>query len=140
MAGGPSVYAANYMLNKSLKGTNFTPPSTWYLALLSTASETNLRNNVIASASELPHTLGYSRKEILPSQISVSTAGQCQITVDVIFNTATGSWGTVYQAALMDTSAYNTGNVWWFGPLTVSAVIQTGDVLKIPANSFNINM
>jgi len=140
MAGGPSVYAANYLLDKALKGVDFTPPSTWYVALFVTSSETYLRSNTIASASEVANAGAYARKALLPTQIAASTTGQSQITADIIFDTASAPWGTIYQAAITDSPTRGAGNIWWFGPLSASATIQIGDVLKIPAYSFNINM
>lgn len=140
MAGGPSIYVANLLLNKSLKDTAFTAPSTFYVALFTTSSEVFLRSNTIASASEVANSAAYARQPVLASQLSASTAGQSQITVDVTFPTATGSWGVSYQAALLDSATHGAGNIWYFGPLSSSATIQVGDVLKIPAYSFNINL
>lgn len=140
MAGGPSVYVANFLLNKSLKDTNFTPPSTFYVALFTVTSEVELRGNNVAAAGEVSSGSGYSRLPVLSSQISSSTLGQSQITVDIVLNPATASWGTVYQAALMDSATIGAGNVWYFGPLSASATVQPGDVFKIPALTFNINL
>lgn len=140
MAGGPSIYVANYLLDKGLKGVDFTPPVTWYLALFTTASETYLRSNTIASASEVANSGAYARRPVLNTQIAAAVNGLAQITVDVLFDTATAPWGTIYQAAITDSPTRGAGNIWWFGPLSASATIQIGDVLKIPAYSFNINM
>ena len=140
MAGGPSVYQANRMLNKSLKDTAYTAPGTFYIALFTTAVETNLRSNTPGSASEVANANAYARQSVSPASISTSSAGQSQITVDVLFPTATGAWGTVYQAALMDSATWGAGNVIYFGPLSSASNIQTGDILKIPSLTFNINL
>lgn len=140
MAGGPSVYLADKMLDKTLKDVALTVPATFYVALLTTATETNLRGNDIANASEVANAGAYARVSVTQAQFSSASAGQSQVTVDLTFPTATAGWGTIYQAALMDASAHNTGNVWYFGPLSSSATIQSGDVLKIPAFTFNINL
>ncbi len=140
MAGGPSLYLAHGVMNKVLKQTDFTAPAGLWVALFTTASETYLRSNTIASANECPNTGGYARQSVPFVNISAPSNGQSQITVDLTFPTATGAWGTIYQAALVDSATIGAGNIWWFGPLSASASIQVGDVLKIPAYSFNINM
>lgn len=140
MAGGPSVYLANLLLNKSLKDAAFTPPGTFYVALFTTTAETFLRSNTIGSANEVANANAYARRPVTAGQISTSTTGQSQISIDVLFATATGSWGTVYQAALMDSATWGAGNIYYFGPLSSSANIQVGDILKIPALTFNINL
>lgn len=139
MAGGPSLYLANRLLDKSLKNTDFTPPSTWYVALFTTASEANLRSNSIATASEVPNAGAYARKPLLAFQVVAASGGASTFSIDIVFDTATVAWGTVYQAALMDTSAWGTGNIWYFGPLSSSVNVQIGDYVRIPAGDFVIN-
>lgn len=140
MAGGPSVFVADKLLNKSLKDTNFSPPATFYIALFSTPSEVYLRSNTIASASELAAINSYARRPVLASEIVAASGGQCVFSIDVLFPAATGSWATAYQAALMDTLTVGTGNIWYFGPLASAATLQYGDVLKLPAGEFEINL
>jgi hypothetical protein len=136
MAGGPSILVANYLLNKSLKDTNFTVPSTFYVALIASTAEAALRANNIAGAGELAVSNGYSRKPVLASQIVVATDGVSVFTDDIVFDAATGQWSTIYQAALMDSSV--AGNVWYFGPLGSAASLQFGDILTLPAGDFAI--
>jgi len=138
MAGGPSVFLAGKLLDKSLKDTAFTPPGTFYVALFTTASETFLRSNTIASANEVANAGSYARKPVTAGQIGAASAGVSTITIDIIFNTATAGWGTIYQAALMDVVTHGSGNIYYFGPLSASADVQSGDVLKIPASTFTI--
>lgn len=140
MAGGPSVYLANLVLDKTLKDTALAAPAQFYAALCTTTSETQLRANNISGASEVANAGAYARVAITQAQINAAVSGQSQINVDVLFPPATAGWGTVYQIALMDASAHNTGNVWYFGPLSSSVVVQSGDTLKIPALTFNINL
>lgn len=140
MAGGPSVFVANKLLDKSLKGTDFTPPSTFYVALFATPSETHLRGNSLAQASELADINAYARKALAASDIVAAANGQASINVDISFPAATGSWATAYQAALMDALTIGTGNIWYFGPLASASTMQYGDVLKIPAGTFLINL
>lgn len=140
MAGGPSIYLSNATLNKTLKSTDYTSPSGLWLALFITPAETYLRSNTIASANEVPNAAGYARVSVPFGNFTSPVDGQSQISLDTTFNVASGSWGTIYQAALMDSATHNAGNIWYFGPLSASAAIQSGDVLKIPAYGFTINM
>lgn len=139
MAGGPSLYLANRLLDKSLKGVDFTPPATWYVALFTTASETNLRANSIATASEVPNAGAYARKPLLASQVVAASGGAATLSIDLIFDTATVAWGNVFQAALMDSSGWGTGNIWYFGPLSSPVNVQIGDYVRIPAGDFVFN-
>lgn len=137
MAGGPSTFLASKLLNKAFRGVDYTPPTTFYVALCTTSSETNLRGNAIGSAFEVSGG-SYARKPVTQSQIVVVTASSITINVDVDFGTATAAWGTIMQAALMDAST--AGNVWFFGPLTSPASVMSTDAFLIPANTFVINL
>ena len=140
MAGGFSIYMANNILNKSLKGTDYVLPTTLYVALSTTASTVDMRANLIGSSSECANSGGYARMPIALAEWSTATAGFSSITVDVIFPTATGSWGTCQQAMIMDTSTPGSGNILAYGPLSSTTAMQNGDVLRIPANSVVITV
>lgn len=135
MAGGFSIYMANAILNKALKGTDFTLPTTLYLALSTTTNPVELRANSIATSSEVPNSNAYVRMPVLLADWTTSSAGSSAVTVDIIFPTATGPWGTCQQAMLMDTATHGTGNIIAFGPLSAPTAMQNGDVLRVPANS-----
>lgn len=139
MAGGPSVYQANRNLNKALKGTDYTPPGTYYVALCTINDEVQLRANNIAGASEVASGVGYARQSIAPAGFTTSTTGQIANVSDISFPTATGSWGNCQYGAIMDSATLGSGNVLYFGPLSTPANIQSGDTFKIPAGTLLIN-
>ena len=66
------------------------------------------------------------------------TGNQASNTAAVEFPTATASWGTVTYAAVYD--AVSGGNLMAYGALTTSKTIASGDVLRIPAGDFDINL
>jgi hypothetical protein len=137
MAGGPSIFQANRTLSKSLKATDYTAPTTLYVALFTTSSEVELRANNLAGSSEVPFAGAYQRVAVANAGFTTSTAGSSTISGDAVFPSATAAWGNCQQAALMD--AATAGNILYFGPLTSAANIQTGDSFKIPAGTFVIN-
>lgn len=140
MAGGPSVFLANKLLDKSLKGTDFTPPGTFYVALLQTSDPATLRNNAIGTADEVPDTFAYARVAITGAEIAAASLGGTSNTIDLIFPEAGGGWGTINYAALMDVATHGSGNVYYFGPLDTPAAVLVGDVVKIPIGVFDIGL
>lgn len=56
----------------------------------------------------------------------------------VTFATATGSWGTITHLGIEDAST--AGNMLFFGPLTASKVVGSGDTFSLPANNLTVDL
>lgn len=122
---------SNYLENKVLLhvfgATPYTAPATLYVGLFtSDPGETGSGTEVSGGS--------YARQTIT----FTVTANQASNTAAIEFPTCTAAWGTVTYAAIYD--AVTTGNLLAYGALTTSKTIATGDVLRIPAGDFDINL
>lgn len=137
MASGMSTYWADQVLDKILRGEDFTAPSTLYCAAFNNSgSAANLRNNIITD--EVTGT-NYARVEVRGTSgitFSSSSGGTSVQSGDIAFPSAGGSWGTIYTVALLDT--FN--NVYIYGELTTPQSINVPDVLRIPASQFIVTL
>lgn len=125
---GISTYLANKLLDHSLRNVSYTPPATVYVALYKsdpTAADTGTE---VSGGS-------YARQQVT---FNVASGGQITNNADIIFPTATASWGTVTHIGIRD--AATGGNLLYFSALNISKTIDAGDQLKIPAGQLVINM
>lgn len=67
---------------------------------------------------------------------TTAASGASANTADVVFPTATASWGTVTSIAIWD----NAGSpvMLWYGPLTASKTVDNGDTFRIPSGSLTL--
>lgn len=122
---------SNYLENKVLLhvfgATAYTAPTTLYVALFtSNPGETGAGTEVSGGS--------YARQTIT----FTVTGAQAANTAAVEFPTASASWGTITYAAIYDASTG--GNMLDYGALTTSKTIASGDVLRIPASSYTIDL
>ena len=130
-----SDFLENKVLDHVLGNSTYTPAGTLYIGLfdnVSTATAVNLEAGTITD--EISGS-GYARKAIA---FDASVDGTSESTATVTFDPATGDWGTVTHLAIMD--ALTTGNVLFWGPLTVSKLIETGDTMQFVANNVTISL
>jgi hypothetical protein len=122
---------SNYLENKVLLhvfgATAYTAPSTLYVALFTSDPGETGSGTEVSGGSYARQTIAFT-----------VTNNQASNTAAVEFPTATGSWGTITYAAVYD--ALSGGNLLAYGALTTSKTIASGDVLRIPAGDFDINL
>lgn len=122
---------SNYLENKVLLhvfgATAYTAPSTLYVALFTSDPGETGSGTEVSGGSYARQTIAFT-----------VTGNQASNTAAVEFPTATASWGTVTYAAVYD--AVSGGNLMAYGALTTSKTIASGDVLRIPAGDFDINL
>jgi len=70
--------------------------------------------------------------------LSVSVDGVSANAADIIFTTATASWGTITHIALMD--ALTAGNVIMHSPLDAPKTVGNGDTFKINAGDLDVTI
>lgn len=102
-------------------------PTTWYLGLF-TAAPGEAGGGTEVSGN------GYTREAVTFTVSGNNASNDAAIE----FPTATGSWGTITHAAVFDAST--SGNMIAYASLTASKVIDTGDVLRVPANDLDITL
>lgn len=122
---------SNYLENKVLLhvfgATSYTAPATLYVGLFTTDPGEGGTGTEVSGGSYARQTITFT-----------VTNNQASNTAAVEFPTATASWGTVAYAAIYDAST--SGNMLAYGALTTSKTIASGDVLRIPAGDFDINL
>jgi hypothetical protein len=79
----------------------------------------------------------YTRQAI---NFNVATSGTATSDGTVTWTTATDDWGTVTHVAIMDSGTYGEGNVLFYGALTASKVIETGDTFQISDTNLTVSL
>lgn len=137
--------ASNYLENKVLDhvlgegGRNYTSPAALYVALFNNTSGNAASNLEAGTLTDEVSTSGtaYSRKGV---DFAAASSGSASTNADVTFDVATASWGTVTHAAVMDGGTAGAGNVLFYGALTVSKTVTTGDTFKITSGQLTITL
>lgn len=140
MAGKLSVYSANRVLNKLMRGVDFTPSSSYWVALFIGSVDATLRANSTAGEVSATST-GYTRIEVRGGTaitFADSTAGATENSAAITWAAATGAWGLVSYAALMDSATIGAGNVILYGSLGTPKSVDTGDLMRINTGALDI--
>lgn len=80
----------------------------------------------------------YAREAVGASGFGAASGGAITNTSEFKWADATADWGTVTHIGLFD--AATGGNLLVYGALTSSVAITNGDIFKIPASGFTIQM
>ncbi len=102
-------------------------PTAWHLGLFTAAP------GEAGGGTELSGS-GYARQAITFTVSGNNASNNAAIE----FPTASGSWGTITHVAVFDAST--SGNMIAYASLTASKTIDTGDVLRVPANDLDITL
>jgi hypothetical protein len=132
-----SNYLENKVLDHVLRNTAYTQPADLYVALFNNTSTNALTNLEAGTLTDEVSTSGsaYSRKAIT---FGAASSGTATSNSTVTFDAATGSWGTVTHVAIMD--AATAGNVLFYGALTVSKTVATGDTFQISSGNMTVTL
>lgn len=122
-----SNYLENKVLDHVFGGVAYTAPATLYVGLFTSSPGETGSGTEVSGGSYARQTIAFT-----------VTGSQASNTAAVEFPTATASWGTVTFAAIYD--ALSGGNLLAYGALTTSKTIDNGDVFRIPAGDFDINL
>jgi hypothetical protein len=129
-----SDYLENKLLDHVLKYStaSYTAPSTVYVALFtaSTGLETNSPSAEISTSAT-----AYGRQSIT---FATASGGSSASNATVTFTAATANWGTISHVAIMDAST--AGNVLFYGAVTTSKTIETGDTFQISSGNLTISL
>jgi len=112
-----------------LTGNAVTRPSAWYVALFTSNPDEDASGTEVSTSGT-----AYARQSVSFS-VSGNTASN---TAAIEFPTATASYGTVTHIGVFDAST--AGNLVAYAALSTSKTIDTGDVLRLPANDLDITM
>jgi len=125
-----SDYLENALLDHVLGGTQYTQPATLYLGLYTadTGLETNEPSAEVSGGS-------YVRKAIT---FNAASSGSADSAATVTFDAATANWGTITHVAVID--AASSGNVLFYGAVTTSKTIESGDTFQVSAGNLTISL
>lgn len=117
----------------------FTQPTTLAVALITAATadaDTGASSNEVANSNSYARTANNAGTG---NWSAPDTTGGLTDNVGAItFPTATGSWGTVTNIRVVDSTTYGSGNCLLHGALTASKTVGNGDVFKFNAGDLDI--
>lgn len=123
-----SDYLENKIINHMLRNQAYTPPTTVYVALFTTATADDGSGTEVSGGS-------YARQV---AGLSAASSGASSNVSDITFPTATADWGTVTHMALM--GALTAGEMLMHSILGTSKTIDNGDIFKFNAGSLDVTM
>ena len=137
--------ASNYLENKLLDHTlrygsaPYTGASTLYLALFNNTSTNAAANLEAGTLTDEVTTSGsaYTRKTVT---FAAASTGTSATNATVTFDAATASWGTVTHVAVMDGGTVGSGNVLFWGAVTTSKTIDSGDTFQVSSGNLTISL
>ena len=125
---GCSTYLSHALLNEVFRNTDFTPPSTVYVALYTSNPGPDDTGSEVSGN-------GYQRVAVTfgsPSNRQIANSA------DVEFPEATGSWGTITHIGIKD--AATGGNLLAYGEITNPKAIDAGDQVIFRAGNITISL
>ena len=107
-----------------------TRPTSWYVSLYTVAPTESTGGTEVSGGSYARVSTSFTVSGTDPTTASNTAA--------VEFAEATGTWGTVVAAGIMD--ALSGGNLIAYATLTTAKAIDTGDVLRFNAGALDITL
>jgi hypothetical protein len=127
MAGSKSDYLENKLLDHVLTNTAYSSPTDVYVGLY-TVAPTDAGGGTELSGD------GYVRQAV---SFASASSGATSNDADVDFPTPTDDWGTVVAFGIFD--AETSGELLYWGDLTNSKTINTGDTVKFLVGDIDIS-
>lgn len=127
-----SDYLEDKLLDHVLGNTAFGQPSNIYLALFT--ADTGLEANSPSAEISTSGT-AYGRQSV---SFAASSSGSASTSATVTFSAATANWGTVTHVAVMDAST--SGNVLFYGAVTTSKTIESGDTFQVSSGNLTVSL
>jgi hypothetical protein len=127
--GAATNYLELKLLDHSLGTATYTKPTTVYLSLhTSDPGETGSTSAEISTSST-----AYARQSIT---FAAAASGSAASNATVTFSAATASWGTITHIGINDAST--AGNMLYYGAVTTSKAIDTGDTFQVTSGNLTI--
>jgi hypothetical protein len=138
--------ASNYLeakvLDHVLRNTAYTQPSGLWLALFNNTSGNAAANLEVGTLTDETSTssTAYTRKTVAFGAATGTNPTQAATSATVTFDAATADWGTITHVAVMDSATAGAGNVLFWGAVTTSKTIQTGDTFQVTSGNLTISL
>ena len=137
--------ASNYLENKLLDHTlrygtaPYVGVTTLYLALFNNTSTNTAANLEAGTLTDETGTSGtaYAR---MPVTFAAASGGSSATNATVTFPAATANWGTITHVAVMESGTAGAGNVLFWGAVTTSKTIETGDTFQVTSGNLTISL
>ncbi len=127
-----SDYLENKVLDHVLDNTAYSQPGGIYLALFT--ADTGLESNSPSAEISTSGT-AYGRQSVA---FAAASSGSASTNATVTFSAATSNWGTITHVAVMD--AATSGNVLFYGAVTTSKTIETGDTFQVSSGNLTVSL
>lgn len=134
---GKTDYTENNLLAFIFRGVTFPVPAAIYVGLYTTAptADAGSGGTEVSGGS-------YARQAVTRGTTewkdpSAATQGHTNNVNAITFPTASANWGTVLAVGIFD--AVTAGNLLYFGNLTASKIVNSGDVFKFNAADLDIS-
>ena len=128
-----SNYLENKLLDHVLTASAYTAPSTRYIALFTAdPGEAGSFTNEVSTSGT-----AYARQAVT---FAAASSGTSATNATVTFPAATASWGTITHVAVVDGGTAGAGNVLFYGAVTTSKAIDTGDTFQITSGNLTISL
>ena len=139
--------ASNYLENKILDhvlkfgngsvtvgtGAGYAPPAVLYLALYTASpGEAGAHTNEVSTSGT-----AYARQSVT---FASAASGASATNATVTFPTATANFGTITHVAVVDNDVEGAGNVLFYGAVTTSKTIETGDTFQVSSGNLTISL
>lgn len=136
-----SNYLEGQLIGHLFRDLTFSKPSTLAIALC-TASPNDASTG--GTITEVANSNNYSRVELAPDDDNWAAIsgnnGTTSNSSAITFPTASGSWGTVTSVAILDSATHGAGNVLFYGDLSVSKSITSGDTFSFSIGALTVQI
>jgi hypothetical protein len=123
-----SNFLEDALINATLRATTYTSPATVYVSLW-TSDPTDAGSGTEVSGGS------YARTAVT---FGAPSNGTSLNNADVVFPTATASWGTVGWIGIND--ALTSGNLLYHTALDLAKTIDSGDIFKIETGNLSVQL
>jgi hypothetical protein len=130
-----SNFLENKVLDHVLKNTAYTQPSSLYVGLFTNTSGNAAANLEAGTLTDEVSGGSYARQS---AAFSAASGGSASTSATITFPAATANWGTITHVAVID--ALTSGNVLFWGAVTTSKTIETGDTFQITSGNLTISL
>lgn len=130
--GAASNYLENKILDHVLTSTAYTQPSRYLALFTSDPGETGSLSGEVSTSGT-----AYARKAVT---FAAASSGSSATNATVTFDAATASWGTITHVAVVDGSTAGAGNVLFYGAVTTSKTIDTGDTFQVTSGNLTVSL
>jgi len=127
-----SNYLENKILDHVLTATAYTQPSRFIALFTGNPGEAGSFTNEVSTSGT-----AYARQAVT---FAAASSGSSATNATVTFPTATANFGTITHVAVVDSDTEGSGNVLFYGAVTTSKTIETGDTFQISSGNLTISL